>query len=257
MQAHHIGTSCRTATSCRHIIQAHHTGAHHTGTSYRQLPQLVNALSLVIYASYRHTIQAATKDCVHLLLQKIHVPTTHEGTHTAALCPVYSPFRLHEANTALHFKFLSRIFLHHIKRHVRGLLSFSQLSIFGMTADSAYRTDIQILLETQGGCVCSALGLTKVRLLHQQMQHMQASYAKGHKHAQPCCCQEGNISVLVQISSCAPATQQLRFSCCLFVWGLPKQQISYRELVRNACIFSWRATCVHGMFVRAYICTCK
>lgn len=34
-----------------------------------------------------------------------------------------------------------------------------------MTADSAYREDIQILLETQGGCVCSAMGPAKVRPL--------------------------------------------------------------------------------------------
>ena len=68
MQASCTATSCRpivqqhhAGTSYRHIMQAHHTIAsyshiiqpHHTATSYRELPQLVNAQLLVIYASYR------------------------------------------------------------------------------------------------------------------------------------------------------------------------------------------------------------
>ena len=64
IQPHH------TATSYSHIIQPHHAGTsyshiiqgHHTATSYRELPQLVDAQLLVIYASYRHD----TGSCIGL-----------------------------------------------------------------------------------------------------------------------------------------------------------------------------------------------
>jgi len=88
-----------------------------------------------------------------------------------------------------------------------------------MTADSAYREDIQILLETQGGCVCSAMGPAKVRPLP-------FSRCSTCKHAA-----QRDTSML-NIAAAKKAIDVFKFEApvawrdtLLLVWGLPQQDL--------------------------------